>query len=289
MIASGEDCHVWRTADTGHTTGMAGSDVTEMWATAMRAAGRSERTIHERLRVVRASGIDPLTADVYDIEAWLAGMAHLAPASRRDYQDALRALFKWLHKRGLRDDDPCSDLLPIKVPRGEPKPITTEQLRILLSRARRRRLRGYLLLGAYQGLRVSEISRVHSDDVDLLAGTIRVDGKGGTDCVLPLHHLVAQYAQDAPDGWWFPSYSRPGPVTGGNVSRVIGDHMDRCGVHATPHCLRHWHATELLRAGANLRVVQRSLRHANLQTTQIYTRISDDQIHAALEALPDVA
>lgn len=268
---------------------MDGEKAVAMWVNAMRAAGRSERTIKERLRVIRASGLDPMTADVYDVEAWLSSMNHLAPASRRDYQDALRALFKWMHKRGLRDDDPTSELMSIKVPRGEPKPITTAQLRILLSRARRRRLRGYLLLGAYQGLRVSEIARVHSDDVDLLAGTIRVDCKGGTDCVLPLHHLVAEYAQDAPDGWWFPSYSRPGPVTGSNVSRVISDHMARCGIHATPHCLRHWHATELLSAGANLRVVQRSLRHANLQTTQIYTQVSTQQIHAALEALPDVA
>jgi site-specific recombinase XerD len=260
-----------------------------MWINAMRAAGRSERTIHERRRVVLASGLDPLTATVYDVEAWLAGMAHLAPASRRDYQDALRALFKWLHKRGLRDDDPTSDLMSIRVPRGEPRPITTEQLRTLLSRARRRRTRGYLLLGAYQGLRVSEIAHLHSDDVDLEAGTITVAGKGGTVSVLPLHHLVARYAEDAPEGWWFPSYSRPGPVTGGNVSRVLSDHMARCGVTGTPHCLRHWHATELLSAGANLRVVQRSLRHANLQTTQVYTQVSSVQIHDALEALPDVA
>jgi site-specific recombinase XerD len=268
---------------------MDGEAILTMWTNAMRAAGRSPRTIHERLRVVQASGLDPLTADVYDVEAWLATMGHLAPASRRDYQDALRALFKWMHQRGLREDNPTSDLMSIKVPRGEPRPITTEQLRTLLSRARRRRLRGYLLLGAYQGLRVSEIARVHSSDVDLSAGTIRVDGKGGTDCRLPVHHLVAEYAETAPQGWWFPSYSLPGPVTGGNVSRVISDHMQRCGIQATPHCLRHWHATELLSAGANLRVVQRSLRHANLQTTQIYTQVSTTQIHDALEALPDVA
>lgn len=259
--------------------------VLDLWVTAMRAAGRSERTIAERARVVLASGLDPMLCTVFDLERWLASKEHLAASSRRSYVDALRAFFKWMHSRGLRRDDPTAALLPIRVPRGEPRPITTGQLAALLSAAPRERTRGYLLLAAYQGLRVSEIARVQGEDVDLAGGTLLVVGKGGRECVLPLHPMVATYAASMPTmGWWFPSGS--GHVTGKNVSVVVSHHMRRCGVPGSPHALRHWHGTQLVAGGANALVVQKSLRHANLQTTQIYCGVSLDQVRAAVDGLP---
>lgn len=265
--------------------------VTLQWETAMRAAGRSERTITERVRIVTALGVDPLTADVSDIETWLADQRHLTRATRRAYTDALRSLFGWLHARGLRADDPTRALLPVRVPKGSPRPITTEQLQVLLARARRRRLRGYLLLGAYAGLRVSEIARVHTRDVDLVGATIRVKGKGGTDAVLPLHPALVSYARDvAPSsGWWFPAYDGSGHVTGNNVSGVIGAHMRRCGINASAHQLRHWHASTLAALGTQSRVLQEALRHANLQNVQVYTAVTPEQLRAAVADLPDVA
>lgn len=266
--------------------GVTGETTVRLWEQSMRGAGRSERTIAERLRVVRAAGVDPMTATVFDIEAWLGEHPGWARSTRRSYVDALRAFFHWMHARGLRADDPTLALQRITVPRGVPKPITTGELQLLLDRARTWKLRGYLLLGALAGLRVHEIAKVRGEDVR--DGRIRVEGKGGVTAVIPMPPALAEYAQARPaSGWWFPSGD--GHVTGNNVSRVVSDHMRRCGVDATAHCLRHWLGTELVAEGVQIRVVQKGLRHANLQTTQIYTDVCDEQLAAAFAGLPRVA
>lgn len=269
---------------------MTRGQILSAYALALRAAGRSERTIAERVRIVQAAGLDPLTCTVFDIEGWLSAQHHLSMGSRRSYTDALRVFFKWVHARGLRPDDPTVGLLPVRVPKGRPRPIATADLAVVLRAARRRRMRGYLLLGAYAGLRVEEIAHVRGEDVDLVAQTLTVRGKGGRLAVLPLHPLLATFAAGMPrEGWWFPSYSGDGPVTGNNVSKVVGQHMARCGVDATAHQLRHWFATTLSAQGTQMRVLQESLRHANLQTVQVYTEVTAEQMRAAIAGLPQVA
>lgn len=266
---------------------MAGETVTALWAQSMRAAGRSERTITERLRIVEALGVDPVTATVFDIERWLAEHPEWKQSTRRSYTDALRVFFRWMHARGLRPDDPSASLQRVAVPRGVPKPITTDELRLLLSTAHTWKLRGYLLLGALAGLRVHEIAKVRGEDFH--DGRLRVQGKGGVVSVIPVHPDLAAYARSRPtSGYWFPSRGG-GHVTGNNVSRVVSDHMRRQGVRGTAHCLRHWIGTELVDDGAQIRVVQEVLRHANLQTTQIYTRVHDRQVAEAIMLLPSVA
>lgn len=90
-------------------------------------------------------------------------------------------------------------------------------------------------------------------------------------------------------GWWFPAYTHDGHITGNSVSRVVGDHMRRCGVPGTPHALRHWYGSQLVAAGVQMRVVQEAMRHTSVQSTQIYTEVTDDQTLAAVVLLPDVA
>ena len=101
---------------------------------------------------------------------------------------------------------------------------------------------------------------------------------------------MAEFAADQPsEGWWFPSYAHEGqPVTGNNVSAVLSAHMKRCGVNASAHQLRHWFGSSLSGEGAQVRVLQESLRHSNLQTVQVYTEVTLDQMRAAIQLLPDV-
>jgi integrase/recombinase XerD len=144
-----------------------------------------------------------------------------------------------------------------------------------------------ILLAAYEGLRVHEMAKIRGEDVDLAAGTLRVVGKGGVDAVLPLHPLVAAEADWHPNrGYWFPSKT-PGPhIQRSSVSGIIGDVMTRAGVPGSPHALRHYFGTEVLKAsGGQLLVAQQLLRHASVATTQIYAEVDDTDRRAAVLAM----
>lgn len=152
-----------------------------------------------------------------------------------------------------------------------------------------------ILLAAYQGLRVSEVARVRGVDVDGLGETLTVLGKGGVRAVLPLHPYIAAEADRYGPGWWFGQHvpnrsSRSGgPVLGNSVSRIVGEAMGRAGVPGTCHSLRHWYASEMLRQGVDVRVIQQLMRHASLATTERYLHVDDEQRRAGALRLPMVA
>lgn len=255
----------------------------DYWVDAMRAAGRASRTIVERERLLRSTGLQLREATTVELEAWLAG-GEWSPATRRAYTDTLRLFYGFLRRRGLRPDDPTEPLERVRVPRSRPRPISTADLERLIAGARRHRTLGYVLLAAYAGLRVSEIARVRGEDVH--GGRLTIAGKGGRVDRLPMHPRLQTYADTMPaTGFWFVSPAG-GPVTGANVSRVLSDLMGRLGVPGTPHALRHWYGSSLVAAGVQMRVVQESMRHANLQSTQIYAEVTEDQLEAAIGLLP---
>lgn len=213
----------------------------------------------------------------------------MGTGSRSNYYRVLRAWYLWLRRRGLRADIPTDLMRAPKQPIGIPRPVSTGEFERVLAVCNRRRTRAMVLLAAYEGLRAHEIAKVRGEDVR--GGRLRVIGKGEVDDSVPLHPAVAALAGEFPaSGWWFPSYDYPGePVTSGNVSAVISGAFKRAGVAATAHQLRHWFGTQSLRSsGGNVRVAQVLLRHASLATTQIYTRVENDEATAAVLALPSV-
>ncbi|MET9199038.1 tyrosine-type recombinase/integrase [Gordonia sp. NPDC003585] len=96
--------------------------------------------------------------------------------------------------------------------------------------------------------------------------------------------IVAVAARMPVSGYWFPS-QRARHLGGREVTQRIRLHMIRQRVPGTPHCLRHHYGTELVRGGADLRVVQELMRHSSLATTAIYTAVSDDRKREAIERL----
>ena len=216
-------------------------------------------------------------------------------STRVAYHRALHAWFRWLVETDRWLEDPMDRMKAPKVPRSKPRPVTNTQLERILATRMKRNTRAMILLAAYAGLRVHEVAKVHVDDLDLAEGTLHVAGKGGHEREVPLHEDLAAAADWMPArGWWFPA-RKPNvafPVGGGHilsrsVSSVIGNVMTRAGVRGTPHCLRHWFATELLEQGADARTVQ-LLGHASLATTQIYTLVTDERRQAAVHRLPRV-
>jgi integrase/recombinase XerD len=257
-----------------------------------RGAGLAATTIRNRDSVLRTAaattGVTLTDMTTADLRRFLGGPG-LTPGTRRTYRSALRAFYGFLADEGVRED-PTDRLAPVRVARGQPRPFTQDQVDRMLHTGAYRRTRAMILLGYYQGFRVSSIAAVHGRDVDLVGMTIRTVGKGGKDRTLPLHPTVAELAETMPrDGYWFPARAgRGGHITGHSVSELITRAKRRAGItdpKLTAHSLRHGFGTDLVEEGVDIRVVQELMMHESLATTQIYTGVSEHRKREGLHAL----
>jgi integrase/recombinase XerD len=140
------------------------------------------------------------------------------------------------------------------------------------------------------GLRVSELVSLKAAAMRKDVRHLTVRGKGGHERVVPLtdkaRDAVAAYlgarARAASDAaWLFPSFGESGHLTRQHFARDLKDLAVRVGIAATkvsPHVLRHAFASHLLQNGADLRVVQQLLGHADISTTQIYTHVLEERL-----------
>ncbi len=270
----------------------------EHWIRWMRAQAWSEQTIGDRVsmiaRFARQAEVPPeeLTGD--DVLSFL-GRTDMAPGTKATYHANLNSWFRWLNRAGIRDDNPMEDIKRPKARRRDVKVLASAHVRHLLDSGIRTRTRAMVLLGAYQGFRAGEIAAMHGSQIDLLAGELEVTGKGGTYSVLPLHPLIADLAKRMPrNDWWFPQYGKNrageagGHILANSVVGTVGTAMKRAGIPGGCHALRHWFASELLRQGTDLRVIQQLMRHASLATTQQYLHVDGEQRRLGLLSLPDL-
>jgi integrase/recombinase XerC len=214
---------------------------------------------------------------------------------------ALRRYFGWARRVGAVTNDPTAGL---SAPRGEarlPRVLHPDELRSLLDEpasagpdgARDLRDTALLELLYGSGLRVAEASALDVDDLELTQGRVRVWGKGGKQRVVPLsepaadalRHWLAdgrrELATEASPGAALFLNLRGRRMTPRDARRVL----DRRAVAPThPHALRHTFATHLLDGGADLRVVQELLGHADLATTQRYTHVSKERLRSVFDA-----
>lgn len=263
----------------------------DTWRVHQLARALSLRTVNERQRVVSqfAAEVDmerPHAATTSDVASWLA-RGQWTGSTRHTYWTHLNAWFTWLCLNGYRADNPMTPLRAPKRPRYEPHPVSRVNVGKLLAARMWPTTRAYLLLALYAGLRVSEIAAVRGEDFDLTAGIVIVKGKGGRVDTLPLHpKLVALAATMPRSGWWFRSATRrTGHVASQSVGEALKDLMLRCGVRGSAHSLRHSFGTNLVVNGADARTAQTLLRHASLQSTQIYVDASDTQRLRAIQRL----
>lgn len=254
------------------------------WRLWMDAKGLARRTIDDRTRIIRNvlrdTGATAGSLSPHDIQTFLA--RPVSTSTKATYHAHIRAFTAWMQRTQVRNDDPADRTPRPRRPKSTPRPITPAQLHAMLDATRWRRTRAYVLLAAYAGLRVHEIAKLRGEDI--AGGLLTVTGKGGKTCTIPVHvaltELVAQYPSR---GWWFPSHD--GHVRGTSVSQVIGRCMRRAGVPGTPHALRHFYGTELVKAGVNLRVVQMLMRHESPATTAIYTRVDQGQMRDGIDRM----
>lgn len=258
------------------------TDLIDLWLDqTYRAAGRSAGTIRARGSYLRtlARGHDILELDRDDLLEYLVERRALAPESRKSLLASLRSFYAWAHRRGLIAENPAFELPSTTVPPAEPRPVPTA----VLERARAVADRETLLmldLGALEGLRRSEIARVHADDVTDFG--LVVAGKGGVVRRVPIHPRLRGRLAGL-RGWAFPSPVRPGqPVTGDYVASRLE------AVLPAPyraHALRHYFASAAYAGTHDMRAVQLLLGHRSIETTQRYVAVNPDALSAAVSAV----
>jgi integrase/recombinase XerD len=239
-----------------------------------------------------------------DIEAWLADQfgakARASSIARR--LSALRRFYRFALDRGRVREDPAARVRSPKRPRRLPKNLSEKDVETLLDTPDAGatlglRDRAMLELLYATGLRVSELVGLKRGQVSLDAGVVRVLGKGSKERLVPLGdeaaHWLKRYLDRArPElagasrGDHLFITARGGPLTRQAFWALIKRTALAAGIAPkalSPHVLRHAFATHLLNHGADLRVVQMLLGHADITTTTIYTHVARErlkQLHA---------
>lgn len=231
-------------------------------------------------------------ADIAAFEGYLINEG-FAPASVRRALSVVKGLYRFAVREGLSDRDPA-DTLPVpKTPARLPDALSLAEAQRLLDQpfgespiGARNKAILEVLYGC--GLRVSELVGIDCEDAALEEGYLRVRGKGNKERISPIAGTaLAALARYFEQGRPKLARSRAGQ-TAAVFLNARGGRLSRQSVHALveragravglqglhPHTLRHSFATHLLEGGADLRVIQEILGHADIATTQIYTHVS---------------
>jgi len=216
---------------------------------------------------------------------------------------AAKSFFKFLTEERVIQQNPTENIASLRVGRALPKPISVEQARRLLdepakySTPEAKRDRAMLELLYASGMRVSELVSLNVGDVDLAGGFVRCFGKGHKERMIPIYPRAAQSIQI------YLNEARPHLLQNKSDEKALflnvrGERLTRQGLwqilkgyaraakietEVTPHTLRHSFATHMLNGGADLRMVQELLGHANISTTQVYTHLTSEHVRRTYE------
>lgn len=241
-------------------------------------------------------------ADIQDYLANLFLVQKAKSSSAGRNLSSLKRLFRYLLRQGKIATDPSLQIDSPKLPRSLPKTLTEQDVELLLAApdvneplGLRDRTMFEVLYAT--GLRVSELVELKISQVGLDMGVVRVFGKGSKERLVPLGEealdWLARYVAESRAVLLAGRVSDDLFVTarGEGMTRqmfwyLIKKHARLSGVNKplSPHTLRHAFATHLLNHGADLRVVQMLLGHADIATTQIYTHVARERLkllHAA--------
>ncbi|MFH1529176.1 MAG: site-specific tyrosine recombinase [Pseudomonadota bacterium] len=244
--------------------------------------------------------------DSGDLEGFLVARAEAGdkPRSRARKLSALRTFMAWLLDRGHREADPTSRIEGARGDQGLPVILKVEEVERLLDAPDVRRPEGIrdraMLEIAYgSGLRVSELVGLRIGDLDMDRALLRVTGKGRRQRIVPTSQTAVERVETwlaspraellraatriRPDARAALFISRRGaPLTRQGFWKLLKRYGRQVGLpdDLHPHTLRHCFASHLLAGGADLRVVQTLLGHADIRTTEIYTHVEISHLRA---------
>lgn len=256
-------------------------------------------------------GLDLLSVTSDDVEAFVTELAAegFAAATQARRLSAVRQLHKFLYAEGRRADDPTSRVDRPRTRRPLPKVLSMDEVGRLLDAVaaaasepledgaealRRARFSAMLETLYASGLRVSELVALPAAAIRQTTSAITVRGKGEKDRLVPIgdkaraavltfRARLKAGGRYAGSPFLFPASSEAGHVTRQSFARDLKDAAARLGIDpgkVSPHVLRHAFASHLLSNGADLRVVQELLGHADIGTTEIYTHVLEHRLAA---------
>jgi len=272
-----------------------------------RAAARNTLTAYGKDLVdaaafLKARGRDLSNASAEDIEAWFAGLgaAGLAPATAARRRSSIRQFYRFVLGEGWRTDDPSRRVEAPRQGRPLPKVLSRDEVERLIAAAAAKdggqglRLATLVELTYASGMRVSEVMGLPLTALARDPAYLIVKGKGGKERLAPLNDAARTAVKawlavrkdflpkgDAANPWLFPSRGKAGRLTPRRFSQLLEEAAIGAGIDpakVSPHVLRHAFATHLLEGGADLRIVQTLLGHADIATTQIYTHVAGDRL-----------
>jgi len=247
--------------------------------------------------VLESTGRTLVQAQAVDLLGYThARHAQSSPSSSGRRLSVFRRFFRWALREGLTSVDPTVKLEAPRQRVRTPGTLTEVQVEALLAApdvddALGLRDKAMIELMYASGLRVSELVELKAVHVSMPDGVVRVTGKGSKERLVP-------FGQEA--GEWLARYvsqaraailggqvsealfvtGRGGPMTRQMFWKLIKKYSVLAGItqHLSPHTLRHAFATHLLNHGADLRVVQMLLGHADISTTQVYTHVARERL-----------
>lgn len=254
--------------------------------TELQLRGFSPRTINTYLKqnklflnYIKKQPCDITEVEIKEYLAYCLSDKKLTNSSVALIKAALKFYYDEILKKNI------VNLKTPKIARKLPEILTKGEVKKLLTRLTHTKSRIIVKLLYSSGIRVSECLNLKVEDLDLIQkiGWVR-SGKGAKDRMFILSNDVCQELRK-----YIPSSEIKGllfkskhhkPLTARNIQKIVHRAARNAGIqkNVTPHKLRHSFATHLLEAGTDIRIIQELLGHSNLQTTQIYTKVSQEQM-----------
>ena len=208
---------------------------------------------------------------------------------------SIKNYFKFLERNNYISNNPCIDITGLKTPKKMPRVLSEDDidnlLDIKLTDAYSYRNKAMLELMYSSGLRVSELLNLEVNNIDFNMNLVRVYGKGSKERIVPIDDIATKYLRDYISVYRYTLLknkesdllflnSRGSKLSRQGFFKILKGIAKEKGIkkELSPHTIRHSFATHLLNNGADLRSIQTMLGHENIETTQIYTHVSNNYV-----------
>jgi len=266
--------------------------------------------IHSYIKFINVKySLSILNVESKNITSWYRSLSEKS-ISRNSYLrkvSSIKEFYRFLYSDGLIKNNPAKDIESPKKHQNIPKVLTVRQIEDIINALKSDNcLKSIRLLALIEimystGIRVEELMSISLNAINYENQSIFIKGKGGKERVVPfginalkaikkyigIRELFIKNKNNS--SFMFPSIGKQGYLTARRFSQLLKEvsiKAELSHLSISPHILRHSFATHMLSGGADLRVLQEILGHADISTVQIYTHIVDDKKKMALSFHP---